>query len=39
MIGIPREVKEGETRVALLPEAVQAAVEEGHDVQVETRAG
>ncbi len=38
-IGLPREVKEGERRVALVPESVQAAVAEGHDVQVETRAG
>jgi alanine dehydrogenase len=39
IIGIPRETKEGERRVALLPAAVRALVEEGHDVQVETRAG
>jgi alanine dehydrogenase len=38
-IGVPREVKTAEMRVALLPEAVRAIVEEGHDVQVETRAG
>ena len=38
-VGIPREVKPGEMRVALLPEAVRAIVDEGHDVQVETRAG
>ena len=38
-VGIPREVKSAEQRVALLPEAVRALVEEGHDVQVETRAG
>jgi alanine dehydrogenase len=39
IIGVPREVKPGEQRVALLPEAVRTLVEEGHDVQVETRAG
>jgi alanine dehydrogenase len=39
IVGVPREVKPGEQRVALLPEAVRAIVEEGHDVQVETRAG
>ena len=39
IVGVPREVKEGEKRVALLPETVRAIVEEGHDVQVETRAG
>lgn len=38
-VGLPREVKEGERRVALLPEAVGALVAGGHDVQVETRAG
>ena len=38
-VGVPRESKHGEQRVALLPEAVSALVEEGHDVQVETRAG
>ena len=39
IVGVPREVKAGERRVALLPETVRAIVEEGHDVQVETRAG
>jgi alanine dehydrogenase len=39
IVGVPREVKAGERRVALVPEAVTALVEEGHDVQVETRAG
>ena len=38
-VGIPREVKAGEKRVALLPQEVRAIVDEGHDVQVETRAG
>jgi alanine dehydrogenase len=38
-IGVPREVKAGERRVALLPEEVRTLVGEGHDVQVETRAG
>lgn len=39
IVGVPREVKLGERRVALLPESVRVIVEEGHDVQVETRAG
>jgi len=39
IVGVPREVKAGERRVALLPEQVSTLVEEGHDVQVETRAG
>jgi len=38
-VGVPRETKPGEKRVALLPLAVEALVAEGHDVQVETRAG
>jgi alanine dehydrogenase len=39
IIGVPRETKAGERRVALLPEAVQALTAEGHDVQVQTGAG
>lgn len=39
IVGVPRETKAGERRVALVPEAVEAMVAEGHDVQVETRAG
>jgi len=39
IIGVPREVKEVERRVARAPEAVRTIVDEGHDVQVETRAG
>jgi alanine dehydrogenase len=39
IVGVPREVKAGEQRVGLLPEAVRTLAEEGHDVQVETRAG
>jgi len=39
IVGVPREVKPGERRVAVVPETVRAIVEEGHDVQVETRAG
>ncbi|HEX4781408.1 MAG TPA: NAD(P)-dependent oxidoreductase [Usitatibacter sp.] len=36
---MPRETKEGERRVALTPRAVEELVAEGHDVQVETKAG
>jgi alanine dehydrogenase len=39
IVGVPRETKPGERRVALVPETVEAIVAEGHDVQVETRAG
>jgi alanine dehydrogenase len=34
-IGIPREIKEGERRVCLLPPEVAALVEQGHEVRVE----
>jgi alanine dehydrogenase len=39
IVGLPRETKPGERRVALLPVAVQELTAEGHDVQVEMRAG
>lgn len=39
IVGVPREVKEGERRVALLPAAVAELTGAGHDVLVETRAG
>jgi alanine dehydrogenase len=39
IVGVPRETKEGERRVALLPPAVREVTALGHDVQVETRAG
>ena len=38
-IGIPREIKPGERRVGLTPEAVRALVERGHEVRVEIGAG
>lgn len=38
-IGIPKETKNGEFRVALVPEHVRQLVEEGHDVYVEKGAG
>ena len=39
IVGVPRETKEGERRVALLPLAVEEIAAAGHDVRVETRAG
>jgi alanine dehydrogenase len=39
IFGVPREAKEGERRVALLPEAVREITAEGHDVRVQARAG
>jgi alanine dehydrogenase len=38
-IGIPKEVKEKEFRVGATPDMVQALVQSGHDVFVETKAG
>ena len=39
IIGVPREIKDHETRVGLVPSGVIALREAGHDVLVETRAG
>jgi alanine dehydrogenase len=39
IIGVPREIKDHETRVGLVPSAVIALREAGHEVLVETRAG
>ena len=38
-IGIPRETKDGERRVAVVPDGVQSLVGDGHRVVVETDAG
>ena len=39
VIGIPREIKAEETRVAITPIGVAALVAHGHQVLIETRAG
>ena len=39
IVGVPREVKEGERRVGLGPESVQALASRGHDVRIERGAG
>jgi len=39
IIGVPKEVKDHETRVGLVPSAVNALREAGHEVLVETQAG
>lgn len=39
IIGLPKELKSGETRVALLPDAVAALVKAGHRVLVQKGAG
>ncbi len=39
IIGVPREVKDHESRVGLVPHGVTALLESGHQVIVQTRAG
>ncbi|MGA2721020.1 MAG: alanine dehydrogenase [Bryobacteraceae bacterium] len=39
IIGVPREIKDHETRVGLVPSGVTALREAGHEVLAETRAG
>jgi alanine dehydrogenase len=39
IIGVPREVKDHESRVGLVPHGVTALLEAGHEVLVQTRAG
>ena len=39
IIGVPREVKDHESRVGLVPYGVSALVEAGHEVVVQSRAG
>src|SRR5512142_2397212 len=39
IIGVPKEIKDHETRVALVPSGVVALREAGHEVLVETHAG
>jgi alanine dehydrogenase len=39
IIGLPREVKDHEARVGLVPNGVAALVEAGHQVVIETKAG
>ncbi len=38
-IGVPDEIKDGETRVGLTPDGVETLVEDGHDVLIEEGAG
>ncbi len=39
IVGVPKEIKDHETRVGLVPSGVAALREAGHEVLVETRAG
>ena len=39
IIGVPREVKDHETRVGLVPSAAHALIEAGHTVIVQSTAG
>ncbi len=39
LVGVPKEIKDNEYRVAMTPAGVQQLVEQGHTVLVETKAG
>ncbi len=39
IIGVPKEIKEGENRVALTPAGVHSLIYDGHTVIIETGAG
>jgi len=39
LVGVPKEIKDNEYRVAMTPAGVQQLIEQGHTVLVETRAG
>lgn len=39
LIGVPREIKEDESRVGLMPSGVEALADSGHELIVETQAG
>ncbi|MBT7012092.1 MAG: alanine dehydrogenase, partial [Planctomycetes bacterium] len=39
IVGLPKEIKPSENRVAMTPGGVHALVDAGHDVFVETLAG
>lgn len=39
LVGVPKEIKDNEYRVAMTPAGVQQLVEQGHEVLVETAAG
>jgi alanine dehydrogenase len=39
VIGVPREIKSQEARVALLPSAVYQLIQRGHKVLIEKNAG
>lgn len=38
-IGIPKEIYQGEKRVAIVPKAVTQLLKDGHEVFIEARAG
>ncbi len=39
LVGVPKEIKNNEYRVAMTPAGVQQLIEQGHEVLVETKAG
>ena len=39
IIGVPKEIKNNEYRVGLVPSSVREIIQQGHDVLIETKAG
>ena len=39
LVGVPREIKDNEYRVGIVPSTVREFAEKGHQVVIETRAG
>ena len=39
LIGLPKEIKDNESRVGLTPESVKKLISQGHEILVETDAG
>ena len=39
VIGVPKEIKQGEYRVAIVPAIVESLVKNGHEVLIEAEAG
>ena len=39
LVGVPKEIKDNEYRVGIVPSTVRELTDKGHEVVVETRAG
>lgn len=39
IIGVPKEVKNNESRIGLTPDSVDALVKEGHEILIQKNAG